>query len=134
MTHLELPRTPRRLAGFLALAFMLAMTSGCAFTRGDYGMPFADAELAGIKQGQSTAADVVKALGAPDNIIRLNGGREAFQYYHYALKHATLIVFSRVNIASDELYVFLDPQGVVDQVIYGKRTDKLEFQFWPFGA
>ena len=56
-----------------------------------------------------------------------------FHYYHYTLKHATFLVFSRVNIASDELYVFFDRSGIVNQVLFGPRTDKLEFQFWPFG-
>jgi hypothetical protein len=49
-------------------------------------------------------------------------------------KHATFLVFSRVNIASDELYVFFDSRGVVDQVLFSEPTKNLEFQFWPFGA
>jgi len=34
---------------------------------------------------------------------------------------------------TDDLYVFLNKNGVVDEVVFGKRTDRLEFQFWPFG-
>lgn len=123
-----------RLPLLLALAFVLLATGGCAFTRGDYGLPFQDSDIAAVKRGQSSEAEVVRALGAPDSIIRLNGGREAFQYYHFALKHATVLVFSRVNIGADELYVFFDAHGVVNQVLYGNRTDKLKFQFWPFGT
>lgn len=122
-------------AGLLALAMSAAAAGlgGCAFTRGDLGLPFDEAALAAINPGQSTEADVVRLLGAPDSIIRLGGGRVAFHYYHYALKHETVLVFTRVNAAADQLYVFFTPQGVVDQVLSGKRTDKLEFQFWPFG-
>ena len=95
-------------------------------------MSFNVADISGIKQGISTQSDVVRLLGAPDNVIRL-GDRDVFHYYHYTLKHATFLIFSRVNIAADELYVFFDRRGIVDQVLFGPRTDKLEFQFWPFG-
>lgn len=117
-----------------ALVLLAASLGGCAFTRGDLGLPFQPADLSAIKQGQSTVPEVVAALGAPNEIIRLNQGRQAFHYYHYAMKHETLLVFSRVNFASDQLYVFFDAQGVVERVLFSNRTDQLEFQFWPFGA
>jgi hypothetical protein len=116
----------------LLLAMAATGAGGCAFTRGDLGMPFKEADIAAIKQGQSTIPDVVAVLGAPDEIIRLGNGRQAFHYFHYAMKHATLLVFSRVNIASDQLYVFFNAQGVVERVLFGERTQGLEFQFWPF--
>jgi outer membrane protein assembly factor BamE (lipoprotein component of BamABCDE complex) len=136
VNHLE--RVPwlraRHLAAcLLALTFTLAGAAGCAVTRGDLGAPFKDADIAAVKNGRSTQSDVVRLLGAPDNVIQL-GDREAFHYYHYTLKHATFLVFSRVNIASDELYVFFDSRGVVDQVLFSEPTKSLEFQFWPFGA
>jgi hypothetical protein len=115
----------------MALAF--AGASGCAVTRGDLGMPFNAADVAAIGKGRASQSDVVRLLGAPDDVVQL-GDREAFHYYHYTLKHATFLVFSRINIASDELYVFFDQQGVVDQVLFSQPTNKLEFQFWPFGA
>jgi hypothetical protein len=114
----------------MALAWVAL--SGCAVTRGDLGAPFNGADISAIKKGESTQSDVVRRLGAPDNVIQL-GNREVFHYYHYALKHATFLVFSRVNIASDEVYVFFNPNRVVDQVLFSQPTNKLEFQFWPFG-
>ena len=117
---------------FLWVTLALVGATGCAVSRGDLGMSFNVAEISGIKQGISSQSDVVRLLGAPDNIIRL-GDRDVFHYYHYTLKHATFLIFSRVNIAADELYVFFDRRGIVDQVLFGPRTDKLEFQFWPFG-
>jgi hypothetical protein len=133
------PQSGRRLypRRFLALLIMLGVATGaggCAFTRGDLGTPFKASDIAAIRQGQSSEAEIVRLLGAPDEIIRLGHGREVFHYYHYALKHATLLVFSRVNIATDQLYVFFDAHGVVDQVLSGNHTHELKFQFWPFGA
>jgi outer membrane protein assembly factor BamE (lipoprotein component of BamABCDE complex) len=116
----------------LSVGLAFATASGCAVTRGDLGTPFNGTAISAIQKGKSTQSDVVRLLGAPDNVIQL-GNREAFHYYHYTLKHATFIVFSRVNIASDEVYVFFDPNGVVDQVLFSQPTNKLEFQFWPFG-
>jgi hypothetical protein len=124
---------PRLLVCLLGLTVTLAGTSGCAFSRGDLGVPFREADIATIRKGQTTQADVVRLLGAPDNVIQI-GNREAFHYYHYALKHATFLVFSRVNIAAAELYVIFNQHGLVDDVLFSKRTDKLRFQFWPFGS
>jgi len=42
-------------------------------------------------------------------------------------------VFSRLNIASDDLYIFFNQDGIVEQMLLGNRTRKLKFQFWPFG-
>jgi hypothetical protein len=118
---------------YLSLSLGLAAAlSGCAFSRGELGVPFDETGLAAIKKGQSTEDDVTRLLGAPDNIIEL-GKREAFHYYRYTMKHATLLVFSRVNIAADELYVFFSEKDVVEDVLFSKRTDQLKFQFWPFG-
>ena len=121
------------LLGLSWLALALIGTSGCAFSRGDLGVPFNETDISVVRKGQATEADVARLLGAPDNVIQL-GNREAFHYYRYTLKHATLLVFSRVNIAADELYVIFDQRGLVDDVLFSKRTDKLKFQFWPFGG
>jgi hypothetical protein len=125
---------PAPCALWLLLAVAATGLGGCAFTRGDLGVPFKEADIAAVKPGQSTIPEVVALLGAPDEIIRLGDGRAAFHYFHYAMKHATVLVFSRVNIASDQLYLFFDAHGVVERVLSGNRTKGLEFQFWPFGA
>jgi len=119
---------------FLALLIMVAVAAGaggCAFTRGDLGVPFKAADIAAINP-ESNESDVARVLGAPDEIIRVGGERVVFHYYHYALKHATVLVFSRVNIGSDQLYVFFNEHGIVDRVLSGNHTDQLKFQFWPF--
>lgn len=112
---------------------MMIGASGCAFTRGDLGTPLPHSDVSEIKKGQTTEAQVVALLGAPDSIQQIDH-QEVFHYYRYALKHATVLVFTRVNIASDDLYVFFDREGVVKQVLYGNRTHNLKFQYWPFGG
>ncbi|MBM4124081.1 MAG: hypothetical protein FJ246_03860 [Nitrospira sp.] len=76
------------------------------------------------------------SLGSPDRVIQVNG-QEIFQYYRYDIKAKGLFLiilnFSRFNIKSDDLYIFIDKNGVVNEVVFGRRTDRLEFQFWPFG-
>jgi hypothetical protein len=41
--------------------------------------------------------------------------------------------FSRVSVKSDDLFVIINRDGIVEEVIASKRTDNLEFRFWPFG-
>jgi SmpA / OmlA family len=123
----------RLLPYLLSTTLVLAGAAGCAVTRGDLGAPFNNADISAVQKGRATQSDVVRLLGAPDNVIQL-GHREVFHYYHYTLKHATFLVLSRVNIASDELYIFFDRRGVVDQVLVSEPTKNLEFQWWPFGG
>jgi outer membrane protein assembly factor BamE (lipoprotein component of BamABCDE complex) len=113
-----------------------SLWTGCSFSRGTIGDEFMNDNIAAVKKGASTRADVVTALGAPDRIMQA-GGQEIFQYYRYDLKAGSLFLalvnFSRFNIKSDDLYVFFNRDGVVDDLVYGRRTDRLKFQFWPFG-
>lgn len=110
----------------------MVLLGGCAFARGNVGDELRPEDVAQIRKGESTRAEVAVRLGAPDRIIEING-HEIFQYYRYDVKVGNLLVFSRMNIASDDLYVRFNQAGIVDDVVFGKRTEKLEFQFWPFG-
>jgi outer membrane protein assembly factor BamE (lipoprotein component of BamABCDE complex) len=112
----------------------LALLSSCSFNRGTWGDELREEDVKMIMKGD-TRADVVKVLGAPDRIVEANG-HEIFQYYRYDLRtmaFAPVIVFSRTYITSDDLYVFLNKEAVVDDVVFGKRTHRQEYQFWPFG-
>lgn len=115
-------------------ALCLILLSGCAFSRGTWGDELRDEDIQMIKKG-NTRADVVKALGAPDRIVEANG-HEIFQYYRYevrAMGFAPGIAMSRTYIVSDDLYVFLNKEAVVDDVVFGRRTNRQEYQFWPWG-
>jgi len=118
------------------LVGMGVLADGCAFSRGSLGDQFQEEKIASIKKGQTTRTEVVTTLGAPDRIVPLNG-RDVYQYYHYDLKAGGLLLiivnFSRAQLRSDDLYVILSKEGVVEEVIYGNRTGPMEFRFWPFG-
>lgn len=117
-------------------ALLLATLCGCAFTRGNVGEPLKPEAVSAIKKGSSTQSEVLESFGAPDRVLQVNG-RQVLQYYHYDAKSSSLVLIllnmSRLNIKSDDLFVFLRPDGIVDDVIFGRRTDRLKFQFWPFG-
>jgi hypothetical protein len=79
---------------------------------------------------------VLALLGAPDRVLPLNG-RDVYQYYRYDAKAGSLLLiivnFSRLSVKGDDLFVMLNQNGIVEEVISSKRTENLEFRFWPFG-
>jgi len=85
-----------------------------------------------IKIGASTRQDVAAQLGAPERIIEVND-REIFHYYNYALKSGTVLFFSRTNIKGNDLYVFFNRDGIVQDVVFGRQKPPPKMQFWPFG-
>jgi outer membrane protein assembly factor BamE (lipoprotein component of BamABCDE complex) len=125
----------RRLA-HSAIAVALLFLMGCSFSRGTLGDEFNADQIATIKKGETSKADVLTVLGAPDRVLPMNG-QELFQYYRYDAKAGSLLLilvnFARLNIKSDDLYIWFNREGIVQDVIFGKRTEKLKFQFWPFG-
>ena len=120
----------------LTVLLSIAVLSACSFSRGTLGDEFTDAHVQSIHKGVSTRADVVAALGAPDRVVRTEGA-EIFQYYRYDAKVGSLFLllvnFSRLQIKSDDLYVWIGSNGVVQDLIYGRRTPNMKFRFWPFG-
>lgn len=116
--------------------FALIMTQGCAFSRGTLGDEIKADAVTSIKKSSSTKAEVLALLGAPDRLLQVNG-RDVFQYYRYDAKAGSLLLivvnFSRLSVKSDDLFVILNREGIVEEVISSKRTDGLEFRFWPFG-
>jgi outer membrane protein assembly factor BamE (lipoprotein component of BamABCDE complex) len=112
------------------------MTQGCAFSRGTLGDEIKADAVTSIKKGSSTKAEVLALLGAPDRLLQVNG-RDVFQYYRYDAKAGSLLLivvnFSRLSVKSDDLFVILNREGIVEEVISSKRTDGMEFRFWPFG-
>lgn len=123
-------RCPALLA--CALSLLLGGLGGCAFVRGSLGDAFEEEAIHSIQKGITTREEVTSRLGAPDRIVEANG-HEILHYYRYDLKSGTILFFSRTNIKSDDLYILLNRDGVVHDVVFGKRTDRLSFQVWPFG-
>lgn len=120
----------------LLILLLLTLATGCAFGRATFGDRIKADDVAALTKGVTSRAEVVARIGAPDRILQANG-REVLQYYHYDLKSSSLLLllvnFSRFNIKSDDLYVLINREGLVDDVLYGRRTDTLAFQVWPFG-
>lgn len=122
----------RSLLGSLVVTMLL---QGCAFSRGTLGDDLRSEVVATIQKDATTKEEVLRLLGAPDRLLPLNG-RDVFQYYRYDAKAGSLLLivlnFTRLSIKSDDLYVIFNRNGIVEDVISSKRTDSLEFRFWPF--
>ena len=120
----------------LILLTLSLVVTGCVVSRGRVGNPIDETSLQSINKGATNRDRVVDLLGAPDRII-LGNDREIFHYYYYDAKSPALIllVFNilSLNVKSDNLYVFFDQQGIVQDVVYGKRTDGVEFTLRPWG-
>lgn len=116
----------------LTLACLCLLSQGCVFVRGGMGEPFRDEDVALIHKGSSTRDRVALLLGAPIEIIEA-GGYEIFHYRRFDSKLGYFLFLSRLNITTDHVYVFFNREGVVEEIIYGKRTPGLQFQVWPFG-
>lgn len=119
------------------IACLLAVfLQGCAFSRGTLGDDIRDEAVASIKKGTTTSSEVLALLGAPDRLVQVNG-RDVYHYYRYDAKAGSLLLilvnFSRMTIKDDDLFVVLNRDGIVEDVIASKRTDGMEFRFWPFG-
>ena len=118
------------------IVLALAILQGCVVTRGTVGEPIQEEAVSAIKKGKTTMAEVVSSIGAPDRIVRGND-REIFHYYYYDGKSPAMMLillnFIRMDVKSDNLYVFFNREGIVEEVVYGKRTDRTRFRLWPFG-
>ena len=126
-------KVDRCLLGFVIVAFLL---QGCAFSRGTLGDDVKTEIVATIQKGTTTKTEVVNLLGAPDRLLQLNG-RDVFHYYRYDAKAGSLLLillnFTRLSVKSDDVFVIMNRDGIVEDVISSKRTDSLGFRFWPFG-
>ena len=121
------------LLGFVVAALLL---QGCAFSRGTVGDDVKTEMVAAIQKGTTTKTEVVNLLGAPDRLLQLNG-RDVFHYYRYDAKAGSLLLillnFTRLSVKSDDVFVIVNRDGIVEDVISSKRTESLGFRFWPFG-
>ena len=122
--------------GLSLLLLFVILIQGCAFSRGTLGDEINAEAIAALHKGETTKDEVIHLLGAPDRLVQLNG-RDVFQYYRYDAKAGSLLLialnFTRLSIKSDDLFVVLNQNGLVEDVISSKRTAGMRFRFWPFG-
>ncbi|RMF94370.1 MAG: outer membrane protein assembly factor BamE [Nitrospinota bacterium] len=124
-------RRKRQLA-WSVLFLSSLLLGGCAFGRAKVGERLLDEQVQQIEKGVTSKAEVVRLLGPPYEVSQTLT-QEVFHYTYTDGKLAFLLIFARANVKSDDLYIFFDDKGIVQEVIFGRRTDKLPFQFWPFG-
>jgi len=122
----------RFVRSLLLVAAVAILTGGCAFVRGTYGEEVKPLDVSSIRKGTTTRAEVATLLGAPERIVEVNH-HEIFQYYHYDMKSGLLLFFSRTNVMSEDVFVFFDANGIVQDIVIGKKKPAPEMQFWPFG-
>ncbi|TKB59524.1 MAG: hypothetical protein E8D48_16055 [Nitrospira sp.] len=124
--------------GHCVLGFVMAalLFQGCAFSRGTVGDDVKAEIVAAIQKGTTTKTEVVNLLGAPDRLLQLNG-RDVFHYYRYDAKAGSLLLillnFTRLSVKSDDVFIIVNRDGIVEEITSSKRTDNLSFRFWPFG-
>ncbi len=95
-------------------AFLLLLPlflGSCFVNRNSSGEPFSPEILSQFDPGKTTAREVVAALGAPTNIVRLNQG-SAYVYEHSRGKTAglfMLVVFvANTDQRADRVWFFFD--------------------------
>ena len=111
---------------------LIGLSMGCAFVRGEMGSPFSEDQVKEIEKGKTTRQEVALRFGAPDEVVQVND-HDVFHYRRFDSKMGWILFFSRLNVGSDNLWIFFNPEGIAEDVIFGTRTESLEFQIWPFG-
>lgn len=107
----------QRLLAHLACAALAVPTlSACFLSRNTQNVPLHAKKVEKLVPGSSTQADVLAALGAPNEVVQL-GFRSAWRYDHTVEKRAglSLIVVTLLNsdVQQDRIWLFFDEQGVL---------------------
>lgn len=113
-------RATARLWGMRHLSLLATLTlliaPGCFVSRDRVNTPLDPARVGALKPRESTADDVLAALGAPSEVIQL-GRRSAWRYDHAEGKTAafTLILVTFVNkdVKQDRMWAFFDEEDVL---------------------
>lgn len=114
-------------------ALLLLATQGCVLSQSTKGTSISDQQVAAIVPGTSTRADVVRILGAPDDLEYSNREHDPLferMYVYDRTKRKTtyfsLILFSaaRSDENRDRVVIFFDDEGVVEDVGYRLDMDR----------
>jgi hypothetical protein len=102
---------------FPALALLVAcLAPSCFISRSTVNEPIAAAAMQKFVPGQTTAKDVVEALGAPNEVVQL-GNRTAYRYDFTVRKSAgfsiIILTFLNDDTCSDRAWLFFDSQDVL---------------------
>jgi hypothetical protein len=130
----------RRLApAFVAVALLLAFSSGCAMHRSRINIEKPFARFAKIQPNVTRADELEGILGtAPSNIVPVGADKQGWVYSYGDSKSWTLgiILFNiqKTNTGVDTAVVIVDQAGYVDRVIAGSNSKNVGWSPWPFGG
>lgn len=103
----------------LTLLLVLALLPGCFLARSTVNEPLAPEAVNRLEPGVTTAAEVVRLLGAPTEVVQL-GRRSAYRFDATTSKRTglwLLVVFlAGSDTRSDRVWVFFDEAGVLTHV------------------
>jgi outer membrane protein assembly factor BamE (lipoprotein component of BamABCDE complex) len=109
----------------------LTLLSGCFFARERVNHPIDPAAYGKLVPGTSTADDVLRELGAPEDVVQL-GKRSAWRYSHSQTKSAAIwpiiIVFSNKETQQDRIWAFFNEKDVLTHIGGTFRADEADYQ------
>ena len=107
-----------RLQSLAGAALLSTLCTGCFVSRSAANPPIAPEAVAQITPGRSTADDVTRILGAPNEVVQL-GRRSAWRYEHTVEKQSALFLvllgLRGVDTQADRVWIFFDE---ADNVIH----------------
>lgn len=110
---------------------LLPLLSGCLFSRTDVNAPISRATVERLEPGKHSAADVVRMLGGPAEVVQL-GRRSAYLYNHRTQKVTGLwlIIFGIAgdDVRSDRVWVFFDENNVLTHVGATFEASEAEYE------
>jgi len=127
---------------FALVAVAVLGSSGCVIARGYRDRPIDAKMVAAIQRGVTTRAEILRLFGPPQEvsereILALGGGREeppvvGARYFRYRYSRLNgfvlvglLINYIDADLKSDNLVVFFDDKGVVEDFAFAKDTERL---------
>jgi outer membrane protein assembly factor BamE (lipoprotein component of BamABCDE complex) len=108
-------RTPvarfRRAAALASLAAVVVLTA-CQGQIATHGDPIDDVELARVRPGISTRADVIAALGSPSSVPLFDNDA----WYYMSNRRQTIAFLAPESIERQTVTIHFDDQGVVSSI------------------
>ncbi len=110
--------TPSRWLTLLSGALLLSLLPSCVIAHTSLNEPISPENVATLTPGM-TSADVVKALGAPTDVVQL-GLRSAYRFDHVKKKRTGLYViivgFFNEDTREDRVWAFFDEAGILTHI------------------
>ena len=100
----------------LLVGLLACLATSCFISRSTVNEPVSQQAIAKLVPGQTTAKEVVEALGAPAEVIQL-GNRTAYRYDFTVRKSAgfsiIILTFLNDDTCSDRAWLFFDSKDVL---------------------